>query len=152
VAASRSTLEQALATIGALSETVSAIGDDAAALARALTRIDKIAASVTAIAKQTNLLALNATIEAARAGDAGKGFAVVASEVKSLARNTADATAEIQSTVHDLASAAQRVITRAATGGTQAAAAREQNSVVAAAMATADRAMGEIDGETRTIA
>jgi methyl-accepting chemotaxis protein len=47
------------------------------------------------IAAQTNLLALNATIEAARAGDAGKGFAVVAGEVKTLASQTAKATAEI---------------------------------------------------------
>ena len=48
---------------------------------------------------QTNLLALNATIEAARAGDAGKGFAVVAGEVKTLAAQTAKATAEIGSQI-----------------------------------------------------
>jgi methyl-accepting chemotaxis protein len=41
------------------------------------------------------LLALNATIEAARAGASGKGFAVVASEVKTLASQTASATAEV---------------------------------------------------------
>ena len=47
------------------------------------------------IAERTNLLALNATIEAARAGEAGRGFAVVAGEVKTLATQTARATADI---------------------------------------------------------
>ncbi|MEZ5824309.1 MAG: methyl-accepting chemotaxis protein [Geminicoccaceae bacterium] len=64
-------------------------------LADAAERIGQVVQLISEIAEQTNLLALNATIEAARAGEAGKGFAVVAQEVKTLAAQTASATAEI---------------------------------------------------------
>ncbi len=68
-------------------------------LGRAAEEIGNVVETITDISEQVNLLALNATIEAARAGEAGKGFAVVAGEIKELARQTADASAEIKGKV-----------------------------------------------------
>ncbi len=79
-------------------------------LAAAAERIGTVVKLIEAIASQTSLLALNATIEAARAGAAGRGFAVVASEVKTLAQQTANATAEIGSQIHDIQHAVNETV------------------------------------------
>ena len=79
-------------------------------LAAAAERIGAVVKLIEAIASQTSLLALNATIEAARAGAAGRGFAVVASEVKTLAQQTAKATADIGAQIQDIQQAVSETV------------------------------------------
>jgi methyl-accepting chemotaxis protein len=122
--AQAASLEQASASIAALSESVQgtaqrARGVDAltrrvreeahagagameaavAAIGEIATgsrRMGEIVGVIDGIAFQTNILALNAAVEAARAGEAGRGFAVVASEVRTLAQRSATSAREIR--------------------------------------------------------
>jgi len=67
-------------------------------------KIEKVIATIGAIAAQTNLLALNAAIEAARAGEVGRGFAVVADEVRKLSEQSALSANEIGEVLHHVTS------------------------------------------------
>ena len=71
-------------------------------LSQAAQAIGSFTETINSISSQTNLLALNATIEASRAGEAGKGFGVVANEIKELARQTSEATEEINKKVEGI--------------------------------------------------
>ncbi|MGG5817341.1 methyl-accepting chemotaxis protein [Falsiroseomonas sp. HW251] len=110
-----SSVQEISRQLASASRTVSQATGEAAAVNGVVTdlvagadAIGRIVSLIGAIAGQTNLLALNATIEAARAGEAGKGFAVVASEVKTLAGQTAKATADISGMINEIQGAVSR--------------------------------------------
>jgi methyl-accepting chemotaxis protein len=159
VATSSSEVETALSTINGLVESVRMIGAQLAGLEAAMQRISKVAGNINGIARQTNLLALNATIEAARAGDAGRGFAVVAGEVKILAKQTSEATAEIDATLAALSGEMKRLRTHSSEGAARAeTVVRNATSIgramrlVGDAVTNVNENVSQIADETRDIA
>ncbi|MBW4626763.1 MAG: HAMP domain-containing protein [Brasilonema octagenarum HA4186-MV1] len=97
-------VENTLAGILEIRETVAQTTRKVKRLAESCQEISKIVALISQIASRTNLLALNASIEAARAGTAGRGFAIVADEVRQLADKSAKSLKEIEQIVMQIQS------------------------------------------------
>jgi methyl-accepting chemotaxis protein len=103
------------AGLDASAQSLSVLGDDVVASARAIEslgaaseEIRSFVGLVRKLARQSKLLALNAAMEAARAGEHGEGFAVVASEVRRLAAMSADAAERTEEIVTGVLSAIQQ--------------------------------------------
>ncbi len=73
-------------------------------LGQTIENVSKVVSLISKFAAQTHMLALKASIEAARAGEQGQGFAVIAEEVRSLASQSATATADIEKLVTEILS------------------------------------------------
>ncbi|MEI6560312.1 MAG: methyl-accepting chemotaxis protein, partial [Rhodospirillaceae bacterium] len=115
-------------------------------------KIGSVVKMINGIANQTNLLALNATIEAARAGPAGKGFAVVAGEVKTLAKQSAQATEEIARQVDTIRAATREAVAAIGSINTTISQVNTMTGAVADAMDLQGAATIHIDQGARSAA
>ncbi|GAB4227850.1 MAG: hypothetical protein Kow0049_08390 [Stanieria sp.] len=99
-------------TVDVASEKIKLLGESSQEISQAVNLIARFAA-------QTHLLALKASIEAARAGEQGRGFAVIADEVRTLATQSAGASAEIENLVAKIQQETQAVVEVMAKGTNQ---------------------------------
>ncbi|MDY0872189.1 methyl-accepting chemotaxis protein [Dongia rigui] len=83
---------------------------EVAGLAKTASSIGNVVVMIQEIAARTKMLALNATIEAARAGEMGRGFAIVADEVKSLARQTEEGIAQVNSQAEEITQSTAKAV------------------------------------------
>ncbi len=119
VAASDAAMNRTVTGIMTIRETVSETAKKVKRLGESSQKISGVVNLISEFAAQTNLLALNASIEAARAGEEGRGFAVVAEEVRSLAKQSAEATVEIETLVASIQAETNEVVTAMEVGTEQ---------------------------------
>jgi len=151
VARSREAIGASLADIQALTDAVTRIARELEGLDQALHSVSQVAGGISLVAKQTNLLALNATIEATRAGQIGRGFAVVAEHVKDLAKQAADATAEIHAVLKELTALIQRLVAIGENSAVQAGQVSQGTHGLQSIVGAVGEAMADIDRESDLI-
>ena len=119
------TMNRTVAEIKAVQHTVKQTATKAEKLGKSSQEISQAVNLIGRFAAQTHLLALKASIEAARAGEQGKGFAVIADEVRSLATQSAEATAEIETLVSKIQLESTEVVQAMHQGAAQIASGNE---------------------------
>ena len=119
IAAGDEAMNQTVAEINAIQTTVNEAAQKVKQLGESSQTISQAVNLIGHFAAQTHLLALKASIEAARAGEQGKGFAVIADEVRSLAAQSAEATAEIDNLVTRIQLETREVVAAMNTGTKQ---------------------------------
>jgi len=110
VEAGEAAMNRTVAGMLAIRETVAETSKKVKRLGESSQKISKVVNLIGTFADKTNFLALNAAIEAANAGEQGRGFAVVADQVRALARQSAQATAEIEKLVTDIQTETNEVV------------------------------------------
>jgi methyl-accepting chemotaxis protein PixJ len=109
-------MDRTVMGMSSIRETVAETAKKVKRLGEASQKISRVVNLINGFATQTNLLAMNASIEAAKAGEEGQGFVVVAEEVRTLAQQSAAATAEIEQVVEEIQRQTNEVVAAMETG------------------------------------
>ena len=111
VAVGNQGMDRTVEGIFAIRETVAETAKKVKRLGESSQKISKVVSLINSFADRTNLLALNASLEANRAGQEGQNFAIVAEEVQTMAKQSAEATTEIEKLVASIQLNTKEVVT-----------------------------------------